>query len=61
MLECQCIIVINTKTFTEMLIKVQIVVQGVFVLEIEPMHEKTNNLGSNQVPHKPGCTVTEAG
>ena len=25
----------------------------------EPEHEKTNNLGSDQVPHKPGCTVTE--
>ena len=25
----------------------------------EPVHEKTNNLGSNQVPHKPGCTVTQ--
>ena len=27
----------------------------------EPVHEKTNNLGSEQVPHKPGCTVTEDG
>ena len=27
----------------------------------EPVHEKTNNLGSDQVRHKPGCTVTEAG
>ena len=43
------IIIINMKTFTEMLIKVQIVIQGVFVLVIEPMHEKTNNLGSEQV------------
>ena len=25
------------------------------------MREKTNNLGSDQVRHKPGCTVTEAG
>ena len=25
------------------------------------MHEKTNNLGSDQVQHKPGCTVTEDG
>ena len=25
------------------------------------LHEKTNNLGSNQVRHKPGCTVTEDG
>ena len=27
----------------------------------EPVHEKTNNLGSDQVQHKPGCTVTEDG
>ena len=25
----------------------------------EPVHEKTNNLGSDQVQHKPACTVTE--
>ena len=28
---------------------------------LEPVHEKTNNLGSDQVRHKPGCTVTEDG
>ena len=27
----------------------------------EPVREKTNNLGSDQVRHKPACTVTEAG
>ena len=27
----------------------------------EPVGEKTNNLGSDQVQHKPGWTVTEAG
>ena len=27
----------------------------------EPVREKTNNLGSDQVRHKPGCTVTEYG
>ena len=27
----------------------------------EPVHEKTNNLGSDQVLHKLGCTVTEDG
>ena len=27
----------------------------------EPVHEKTNNLGSDQVPLKRGCTVTEGG
>ena len=27
----------------------------------EPVSEKTSNLGSDQVRHKPGCTVTEAG
>ena len=26
----------------------------------EPVREKTNNLRSDQVRHKPGCTVTEA-
>ena len=30
-------------------------------LEYEPVREKTNNLGSDQVRHKPGCTVTEDG
>ena len=28
---------------------------------IKPVHEKTNNLGSDQVRHKPGCTITEDG
>ena len=27
----------------------------------EPVREKTNNLGSNQVRHKPGCTLTQDG
>ena len=27
----------------------------------EPMREKTNNLGSDQVQHKSACTVTEDG
>ena len=27
----------------------------------EPAREKTNNLGSDQVQHKPTCTVTEDG
>ena len=27
----------------------------------EPVREKTNNLGSDQVRHKPACTVTEDG
>ena len=31
------------------------------VLIIEPVREKTNNLGSDQVRHKQGCTVTEDG
>ena len=30
-------------------------------LIIEPVYEKTNNLGSDLVQHKPGCTVTEDG
>ena len=25
------------------------------------MREKTNSLGSDQVRHKPGCTITEDG
>ena len=29
--------------------------------EIEPVREKTDNLGSDQVRHKPDCTVTEDG
>ena len=28
---------------------------------IKPQREKTNNLGSDQVRHKPDCTVTEDG
>ena len=27
----------------------------------EPVRKKTNNLGSDQVRHKPGCTVAEDG
>ena len=27
----------------------------------KPVREKINNLGSDQVRHKPGCTVTEDG
>ena len=27
----------------------------------EPVREKTNNVGSDQVQHKLGCTVTEDG
>ena len=30
-------------------------------LQYEPVREKTNNLGSDQVQHKPVCTVTEDG
>ena len=31
-----------------------------FLIRIyEPVREKNNNLGSDQVRHKPGCTVTE--
>ena len=29
--------------------------------ENEPVREKTNNLGSDQLRHKPGCAVTEDG
>ena len=28
-------------------------------VSFEPVREKTNNLGSDQVQHKPTCTVTE--
>ena len=34
---------------------------GKFSMKYEPVHEKTNNLGSDQVRYKPGCTVTEDG
>ena len=30
-------------------------------MTFEHVREKTNNLGSDQVPHKPACTVTEDG
>ena len=32
----------------------------VFLLKYEPVREKTNNLGSDQVRHKPVCTATQA-
>ena len=32
---------------------------NLLLILIEPVCEKTNNLGSDQVPHKPDCTVTE--
>ena len=35
--------------------------QKLVVSIIEPVREKTNSLGSDQVRHKPGCTVTEDG
>ena len=34
---------------------------GSVQLLYEPVREKTNNLGSDQVRHKPGCTVAEDG
>ena len=30
-------------------------------MSLEPVCEKTNNLGSDKVQHKPGCAVTEEG
>ena len=32
-----------------------------FQLIFEPVREKTNNLGFEQVRHKAGCTITEKG
>ena len=34
---------------------------GIFDLFYEHVREKTNNLGSDQVWHKPPCTVSEDG
>ena len=34
---------------------------GVYDLILEPPRGKTNNVVSEQVQHKPGCTVTEDG
>ena len=31
------------------------------VFEFEPVPEKINNLGSDQVRHKPGCSIKEDG
>ena len=31
------------------------------MVKYDPVREKAYNLGSDQVRHKPGCTVTEAG
>ena len=36
-------------------------VTGLVIILFEPVREKTNNLGSDQVQHKPGSTATEAG
>ena len=33
----------------------------VYIDKYEPVREKTNNLGSDQIRHKPGCTGTEDG
>ena len=33
----------------------------IFAMSYEPVREKTNYFGSDQVRHKPGCTVTEDG
>ena len=32
-----------------------------YCISYEPPRGKTNNVVSEQVPHKPGCTVTEDG
>ena len=32
-----------------------------YCLKTEPVRDKTNNLGSDKVRHKPGCTVTDDG
>ena len=37
------------------------VVDGYATVLFEPAREKTNNLGSDQVRHKAGCTGTEDG
>ena len=53
-----------TTTFYEAINSSVLVVAQTVWLPItlyEPVHEKTNNLGSDRVRHKPGCTVTEAG
>ena len=36
-------------------------IEHAHVLIIEPVSEKSNNLGPNQVWHKLGCSVTEDG
>ena len=33
--------------------------ETIHIVAFEPVREKTNNLGSDQVRYKPGCTVTE--
>ena len=34
---------------------------GIYAMALtyDPVREKTNNLGSEQIQHKPGCTVTD--
>ena len=39
----------------------QIELRQIVTMPNEPVHEKTNNLGSHQVRHKPACTFTEDG
>ena len=42
--------------------KVELIFQVSYLISSnEPVHEKTNNLGSDQVRHKPACTVTDDG
>ena len=43
-----CPVLINNKVFNSRLL-------------FEHVREKTNNLGSDQVRHKPACTVTQDG
>ena len=38
-----------------------VVLTRIFKLPIEPVREKTHNLGSDQVRYKLGCTVIEDG
>ena len=58
---CTLPILSNSLQTVKALLYTFTVIKGNIKTENESVHEKTINLGSDQVRHKPGCTVTEDG
>ena len=49
----------NREDLTKVIILEFVFQNGLMLNKYEPVHEKTNNLGSDQVQNKPECIVTE--